>query len=161
MFRVCSEYVQSMFRVCSEYVHSMFTACSEHVQSMFRVSSGYVQGMFRVCFISFLSASSVSVWHFYNWSSLTWYFQTLCRPSGCLRTHIRTIYSIFQIIRRPPGHFPNHSDNPQSIFSLFWNRKKLSCMSIMYHPWVALAWQKYVIFLVLTFYCQEMTMGWQ
>ena len=33
IFRVCSEYVQSMFRVFSEYVQSMFKVCLEYVQS--------------------------------------------------------------------------------------------------------------------------------
>ena len=61
MFRVFSEYVQSMFRVCSGYVQSMFRVCSEYVQSMFRVCSGYVQGMFSVCFISSPCASSVLI----------------------------------------------------------------------------------------------------
>ena len=56
IFRVCSEYVQSMFRVCSEYAQGMFryvqimiSVCSGYVQSMFRVCSEYVQSMFRVC----------------------------------------------------------------------------------------------------------------
>ena len=49
MFRVCSEYVQSMFRVCSEYIQSMFRVRSEYVQGMFRVRSGYAQSMFSVC----------------------------------------------------------------------------------------------------------------
>ena len=61
MFRVASGHVQSMFRACSEHVQSMFRASSEYVQSMFRACSEYVQGLFRVCFISFSSASSVSV----------------------------------------------------------------------------------------------------
>ena len=56
MYRVCSEYVQSMFRVhsgyvqgTSEYVQSMFRVCSVYVHGIFRVCSGYIQGMFRVC----------------------------------------------------------------------------------------------------------------
>ena len=49
MFRVCSEYVQSMFRVGSEYVQSRFRACPEHVQSFFRACSVHVQSMFRAC----------------------------------------------------------------------------------------------------------------
>ena len=46
MFRVYSEYFQSMFRVCSWYVQSMFRIGSEYFQ--FRVHSEYVQSMLRV-----------------------------------------------------------------------------------------------------------------
>ena len=74
MFRVCSEYVQSMFRVCSEYVQSFFRVSSEFLQSFFRVSSEFLQSFFRVSseyvqsllvvkivVIALSSASSVSV----------------------------------------------------------------------------------------------------
>ena len=60
IFRVCSEYVQSVFRVCSvcvqiefkvssECVQSVFRVCSECSQSVFRVWSEFVQSVFRVC----------------------------------------------------------------------------------------------------------------
>ena len=73
MFRVCSEYVQSMseflqsffrvssellqsfFRVSSEFRQSVFRVSSEFLQSFFRVSSEYLQSFFRVCsgYVSF------------------------------------------------------------------------------------------------------------
>ena len=61
MFRVPSDYAQSMLRVCSEYVQSMIRVCLEYVQGMFRLSSEYIQSIFRVYFISSSRASSVSV----------------------------------------------------------------------------------------------------
>ena len=46
MFRVCSEYVQSMFRVCSsEYVQSMLRVCSEYVIASSSASSVSVFGI--------------------------------------------------------------------------------------------------------------------
>ena len=48
MFRVCSEYAQSMFRVFSGYVQSMFRGSSQYVQSRLRVGSEHVQSMFRL-----------------------------------------------------------------------------------------------------------------
>ena len=53
-----------MFRVCSEYVQSMFRVCSEYVQSMFR----YFRSMFRLCSES--SASNVSVFGIFLWDLL-------------------------------------------------------------------------------------------
>ena len=48
IFRVCSEYVQSMFRMCSECAQSVLRVCSECVQSVFRVCSECVQSVLRV-----------------------------------------------------------------------------------------------------------------
>ena len=63
MFRVGSEYVQSMFKVCSEYVQSFFRVSSEFLQSFFRVFSEYVQSLLvvKIVVIALSSPSSVSV----------------------------------------------------------------------------------------------------
>ena len=48
MFKVCSEFAQSVFRVCSECFLSVFRVCLESVQSRFRVGSVLVHSVFRV-----------------------------------------------------------------------------------------------------------------
>ena len=71
---MCSECVQSVFRVCLECAQGAFRVCSECVQSAFSVCSECVQSVFNIDVISSPSASSVSIFGIFTFTT----FKRLC-----------------------------------------------------------------------------------